>query len=259
MGCAATTPITKTRIQAATPSAPPAVPVTTTRAITGNPAQNTKDDAPKEALTGKPFDCSDFPLDGYETEDVYKTQISKYFTLADLSIGGKYGPYKIISGALQGHKIKGQSISTRDSQPTFYGERAIACHLKLLATNLLDPLNDYIISQGYTMKISSGFRQGTSPSDHGRGLAADVIFYKNGTEATESQRVAICNWIIANLDNNLRQIIFEKMNRKGGGGWIHLAAKTSNIGASAAKVFTICVNDNFQGVGIPTAGYTLLS
>jgi pyrrolidone-carboxylate peptidase len=225
----------------------------------GNPAQNTANDSPKEALTGTPVNCLDFPLDGYETEDVYKAQISKYFTLADLSIGGASGPYKIISGALQGHKIKAQNIATRDSQPTHYGERAIACNLKTLATTLLDPINDYIISQGYTLKISSGFRQGTSPSDHGRGLAADLIFYKNGTEAKESERVAICNWISSNLSNSLRQIIFEKMTRKGGGGWIHVAAKTSTVGDSATKVLTICVNDNFTAPGIPASGYTLLS
>jgi len=252
MACAATTPITKTRIISGTP-------VTVASAPVGNPAQNTQNDAPKEELKGTPVDCLDFPLDGYETEEVYKLKVSKYFTLADLSIGGNNGPFKIISGSLRGYKIKGQTVASKEGQPVHYGERAIACNLKTLATSLLDPLYDYITGQGYTMKISSGFRQATNPSDHNRGLAADLIFYKNGTEATESQRVAICNWIIANLDSGLKQIIFEKMNAKGGGGWIHLAAKTATSGVSAAKVCTICVNDNFFGNGIPASGYTLLS
>ena len=59
MACAATTPITKTRIISGTP-------VTVASAPVGNPAQNTQNDAPKEELKGTPVDCLDFPLDGYE-------------------------------------------------------------------------------------------------------------------------------------------------------------------------------------------------
>ena len=81
MACAATTVITKTRIISGTP-------VTVASAPVGNPAQNTKNDAPPEPIKGTPVNCTDFPLDGYETEEVYKLKVSKYFTLADLSIGG---------------------------------------------------------------------------------------------------------------------------------------------------------------------------
>ena len=47
MACAATTPITKTRIISGTP-------VTVASAPVGNPAQNTQNDAPKEELKGTP-------------------------------------------------------------------------------------------------------------------------------------------------------------------------------------------------------------
>jgi hypothetical protein len=56
----------------------------------------------------------------------------------------------------------------------------IACNLRHLATNAIDPIFDHFSKLGYTIKISSGFRPYQNGSDHNIGSAADLIFEFDG-------------------------------------------------------------------------------
>lgn len=226
------------------PDSAPFVPAPATTAPAGQPEQNTVNDASPEPMTGTPLSCSDFPADGYDDSKIYATKISKYFTLADLSCGGSSGPFKIINSSLRGYKLVTQSVSVKGSQPQVYTAQSIACHLSLLAKNLLDPIYEYARSQSWDMRITSGFRSGsaTGGGDHGRGLAADVTFTSGGKIITETQRLQLMQWANASLGGKIRQMLFEKVTEKDNGGWIHFSATTPSVGAAGTKVAVLIVN-----------------
>jgi hypothetical protein len=236
MPCSATVNVVPDRITS-TRDRPQPVPIPPSAAPAGTPEQNTRNDAPVEPLTGTPTSCKDFPVDGYADYAIYSKKVSNYFTLADLSTGGAAGPFKIINASLKGHTITTQTISRNGQQPQTFTAQNIACHLSLLAKNILDPIYDYSRGRGWTMRINSGFRQGASEGDHGRGLAADLSFTKSGgVSVTETERLELMQWAVGNLGSRLRQIIFEKTSQNAPIGWIHVAATTETIGPSAFKI-----------------------
>ena len=262
MPCSATTPSIPnvTFTPAVIPAAPPVAP-----GVPTNPAAGTQPDdasAPSSPPNNiAPMTCEKWPADGYDGQDIYYKKISNNFTLGDLTIGGAPGPRRIIGGCLKPYKIVPMPTAVTGKQPCPVTAQQIACHLSILGTNLLDPIDEYIKSQGWRLSINSGFRSGSNQSDHGLGLAADLNITNNGAVITETQRKAVMQWILSNLGPKVRQILFEKSSANSPLGWIHIAATTPNMGdRGASKVGTLIGPSYAWLTGLPgTNGYTLLS
>lgn len=122
----------------------------------------------------------------------YSSEMSFYYTLADLSIG-----------ALFPHKIVAQNGLS---------EVQIACNLQNLAVSVLDPIR---AKYGSAFRINSGFRQRQNGrSDHEFGQAADLQF----PGYSRAQLGQVAEWIKNNIPS-YKQLILEFM----GNGWIHVA------------------------------------
>jgi len=90
----------------------------------------------------------------------------------------------------------------------------IVGNLKNLAVNVLDPIKDKYPD----MIISSGFRHGTSNSDHYVGQAVDLQFNRH----SQSEHYEIIKWIRTNVP--FKQLLLEYLTDKGGlVVWIHVA------------------------------------
>jgi hypothetical protein len=126
----------------------------------------------------------------YATDPIdYNQQLSKNFTIKSLSVG-----------ALFSHNIVAQnSLSVGD----------IICNLKGVAENILEPLN----SKYPGLRINSGFRKGTSTSQHNKGMAVDVQW----PGLTPAGYTPIAQWIRDNLPFD--QLIFEHGNNI----WLHIS------------------------------------
>jgi hypothetical protein len=151
--------------------------------LPGNPGSNIPD-APLDPLPPGPvINCSDFtdPLD-------YNAQLSPNFKLRDLSIA-------IPPDA----RVKKEIIAQAGFTPV-----QIACSLKELATNILEPIKAKF--PGFI--ITSGFRQTSSisisgrVSQHEKGQAADIQWRNS-----PAYHLAAAEWIAANLP--VDQIILE--------------------------------------------------
>lgn len=93
----------------------------------------------------------------------------------------------------------------------------IACNLKNLAVNVLDPIK----AKYSDMIITSCFR--ISEGDHGIGLAADLQFIKTGY----NRYFDIAQWIRDNIP--YKQLLLEYETRRGGQiSWIHIAYDINN-------------------------------
>ena len=263
MPCAATTPLTPN--VTFTPIVTPPLPVTSP-GMPSNPSAGKKSDelvapgTPPAVIA--PMSCDKWPVDGYDSEDIYYQKVSNNFTLGDLTIGGKPGPRRNINQVLLPYKIKAMPTAQTGRQPCPVTAQQVACHLTILATNLLDPIDEYIKSQGWVLRINSGFRSNPKEGDHGVGLAADLSITNKGALITETQRRAVMEWILANHGTKVRQILFEKSGAKHPGGWIHVSSTTPKMGdRGASKVGTI-IGPNWEHflVGLPGSnGYTLIS
>lgn len=124
----------------------------------------------------------------------YKYQLSKNFTLRDLSIGCVYP-----------HPIKAQnglSVS------------AIICNLKMLCQNVLEPLKAQFPE---VSRINSGFRVGNGGSQHLKGMAVDI---QVGGWSPADYSKAI-KWCAENLAYS--QLICEHGNSI----WIHISYDSS--------------------------------
>jgi hypothetical protein len=128
-------------------------------------------------------------------------KLTKSFTLGNLLVG-KYGP------ALQAQR----GLEEKD----------IVCNLIQLAENVLEPIK----AKYPDMIISSGFRIGTSNSDHGIGAAADLVWPNR--KISEIKDIAA--WITANVPH--RQVLLEYETYTGTDkirvAWIHVALLTNN-------------------------------
>jgi uncharacterized Zn-binding protein involved in type VI secretion len=134
---------------------------------------------------GQPTDCGDF-----ETNPIdYNQKLSPNFSIKNLSIGAVFA-----------HNIVAQNgLSTAD----------IICNLKGLAENILEPLN----SEYPGFRVNSGFRKGTSTSQHNRGMSCDLQW--PGLSPAGYTPIAI--WIRDNLPFD--QLIFEHGNSI----WLHIS------------------------------------
>ena len=144
-------------------------------------------------------------------------QISKKFTLGMVSSKAVVSRYPITAQ-------HGLTISE------------IACNLKNLAENCLDPIKDKYPN----MFVTSGFRLGTGTSQHERGFAADMQF----TNASKSDYFTIAQWI---KDNVLfDQLLLEYKTTGTSMPWIHI----SYNGNGLRKQILTFMNDKSTGSGL---------
>jgi hypothetical protein len=143
-----------------------------------------KDAAPTDAQPNDaqplPTSCKDIPKNA---PDSYK--ISPHFTLGDFS-----------SHALLPHAIVAANGLSKEE---------IACNIRHLAINAIEPIYLHFTKLGYNVKISSGFRP-DSPTDHGKGSAADLLFFYDGQKAHGEH---MCR--IAHAVNDVLKIPFTQM------------------------------------------------
>jgi hypothetical protein len=102
-------------------------------------------------------------------------------------------------------------------------------NLKVLAEKVLQPVRDHF---GRGVKVNSGFRclavnaavggvQGAKPSDHTRGMAADI-------EIPGLPNADLAQWIEANLE--YKQLILEFYTQGiPDSGWVHVSYDSTNL------------------------------
>ncbi len=134
----------------------------------------------------------------------YETRLTENFKLGDLCFeSGRPFPF--------GGKNNGLS------------DKEIACNLKQLCTNILEPLKAKYKDLGF--KLNSGYRNGTGTSQHTMGKAADISFTSiRGVGSYDQQVERFYNMAIEIRDSGLpfNQLIFECDPGKGYV-WIHVS------------------------------------
>lgn len=119
-----------------------------------DPTVSEADDAVPVPVSEQPADCS---VDIYSEPTNHNFsgsfQLSPNFTLADLTTNTALSNYPLISQ---------HGLTTNE----------IVCNLRLLCTNVLEPIK----AQHSNMFITSGFRHGSSTSQHEKGQAVDIQF-----------------------------------------------------------------------------------
>lgn len=114
----------------------------------------------------------------------------------------------------------------------------IVGNLKYLAVNAIDPIKDKYPD----MVITSGFRAGTSSSDHNYGQAVDLQFKGH----SYSDYYEIAEWIKNNTP--YKQVLLEYASRPAGTiAWIHVAA--SQDGAKSAMPIGTLANHSTDAPG----------
>lgn len=88
----------------------------------------------------------------------------------------------------------------------------IACNLRHLATNAINPIFDHFTKLGWKITISSGFRPANGSSDHNIGSAADLIFWYDGQRATGATLSRVQKAIDQHLKIPYTQMIHEANN-----------------------------------------------
>ena len=150
-------------------------------------------------------------------------KLSKYFYLRDLCLKGKKSDNQIIE---QKGLTKAQIVG----------------NLKHLAVNVLDPIKDKYSD----MIISSGFRHGTTNSDHFVGQAVDIQFIRH----PKSDYYEIIKWIRTNIP--FKQLLLEyRTEPKGLVVWIHVAL--SRDGAKSGLPIATFYNDRPSAPGAKNA------
>lgn len=143
---------------------------------------------------GEECDCEEFQnyLDYPDT-----LRLSKYFTLGALTNRAPASNYSL-------QPARGLS------------KAEIACNLKNLAVNVLDPIK----AKYSDMIVTSGLR--SSSGDHGIGQAADLQF----TKSSYTKYYEIAQWIRDNIP--FKQLLLEYETRSSGQiAWIHIAYNTT--------------------------------
>jgi len=136
-------------------------------------------------------------------------KLSKHFTVADLTSKARAHPGKVTGIMAFGRPVDKRVLSKQE----------IACNLKALAENVLDPIKD----KYGDMIVSSGFRNfkprgGATNSQHMVGQAADLQF----TSTNPKDYAAIASWIKNNL--TFDQLLLEYEQRRGYvAAWIHVS------------------------------------
>lgn len=149
-------------------------------------------------ISGKPCDCEEFNSINVFPDTL---KLSKHITLGAVSTRAAASSYEV-------QEFNGLSKSD------------IVCNLKHLAVNCLDKIKDKYPD----MIITSGFRNKSNTSDHGKGMAADLQFRQHD----KSEYFEIIKWIEQNVPH--KQLLLEYEQRDTGKiAWIHIAYDKSNI------------------------------
>lgn len=149
-----------------------------------------KDETPPPTQQVIPQSCGMFTSDNIPGT----TQISKYFTIASVSTNAAVSKYAMAPQ-------RGLTVPQ------------IACNLKMLAENSLDPIR----TKYPNMFITSGFRTGSGTSQHELGQAADMQF----TGASKAEYFEIAKWIKDNVPFD--KLLLEYKTTGSGAPWIHIA------------------------------------
>lgn len=156
------------------------------------PPEETSDE-PDEEVDVEETDVESKPVDGCPTleSNVYATKIGgRGLTVRSLTLNS-YFKHKIV--AQNGHSVE-----------------SIVCNMHHLAVQAIDP----ILEAFPNLRINSGFRAGTTTSQHGKGMACDLQL-KSGGSSTAYKK--ILEFIAANVDFD--QCIIEY----GKSYWIHIS------------------------------------
>ncbi len=142
-----------------------------------------------QVSTGVATQCGNLLIDPID----YNQKLSANYTLRNVSIGAVF-PHQIVAQ---------NGLTVAD----------IVCNLKAVAENIIEPL-----AKKYPgLRINSGFRKGTSNSQHNRGQAVDIQWPGLAASAYTER----AQWIKANLPFD--QLIFEHGNSI----WLHISYNRS--------------------------------
>jgi uncharacterized protein YcbK (DUF882 family) len=126
-------------------------------------------------------------------------------------------------------------------------DESVIANLKVLAENVLQPIRDHY---GKPVTVTSGYRsmavnaavggvQGAKPSDHTRGMAADI-------EIAGVPNHELAEWIAQNLP--FTQVILEFYTRGvPDSGWVHVSYDSANL----KKQTLTAVKENGKTVYLP--------
>lgn len=173
--------------------------------------------------------------DGITNATANSVKISRYFTVADASNA-------VYQSALR-HTIPSTTANGLSRATTI-------CNLKHVLTNSIDPLKDWVSANvpGVSFRIGSGFRNEGGGSDHNKGSAIDLHFFKGGSRVSRSELRTIAARIVASANIPYTQFLLEY---QGGSsmGWIHIANRKSG-GNSGMRVGYSMNGSNFHS-GLP--------
>jgi len=160
----------------------------------GFPPDEVQEDGDVEEIQPEEKDEEDQPQDipvacGNITSVDYEMNLSPNFKLKDVS-----------SGALFSHYITGQNG---------FSDLEIVCNLKALCENVLEPLR--AAYPGF--RINSGFRSGSSSSQHNKGMAVDIQW----ANFSNSDYSEAAKWVAENI--KFDQFILEH----GKSIWFHIS------------------------------------
>lgn len=170
------------------------------------------DKPPKKKKDSLPSDCK--PFEGLDKIPP-NIKISKYYTISSLTNSVTF-PYSLKDNA---------GLS----------ENQIACNLKKLAENVLDPIKEKFP----TMFVTSAFRSNGGSSQHEKGQAADLQF----SGFSKSDYFEAAQWIKDNV--GFDKLLLEYKTTGTGNPWIHVSYKDGPSG----QVFTY-MNDKSVGSGL---------
>jgi hypothetical protein len=143
-------------------------------------------------VSDKSCDCSEFININTFPDSL---RLSKHITLGAISTRAVVSSYKVVDF---------NGLNKAD----------IVCNLKHLAVNCLDKIKDKYPD----MIITSGFRNKSNSSDHGKGMAADLQFRNH----SKNQYFEIIKWIEQNVP--YKQLLLEYEHRNTGKtSWIHIS------------------------------------
>jgi hypothetical protein len=164
-------------------------------------------------------------------------QVTPNFTLGQLT-GNKFS--RLIDKEIV---YRGKKIAISKYQ--------IACNLKALAENILEPL----LKAYPDMKINSTIRNWYKASEHETGQAADIRF----SSTKKKDYIIIAQWIKNNLPYNQLFLEFRpKENPKGG--WIHVSySNPNNAILGAPKTLASLYNDKSTPPGASGSLVNILS
>jgi hypothetical protein len=167
-----------------------------TRGISSNtdtPDALDESDVPGNGLVGLPIDCEEFSKYSIFPDAL---RLSNYYTLGALTSRPAATSYRLTSN-------RGLT------------KAQIACNLKAVAVNVLDPIRDKYSD----IIVTSGFRATNHGSDHEIGAAVDLQF----TNHSYSEYYQIIQWIRDNIPYKQLLLEYKRKYNNSVISWIHIA------------------------------------